>query len=155
MKTQLMILSVLAISATACGQKVSEAVVPLHVKTAFLKQFAMAELARCEMETMTEFEVNFKQGAEAMSATYVTAGQWMETEKDIEMEALPEAVRNTIASKYQDQKLEGISHVESPKGIFYEVDMEKGETSMEVVFSTDGQVIKEKVEEQDNDEEND
>ena len=33
--------------------------------------------------------------------------------------------------------------------------MEKGETSMEVVFSTDGQVIKEKVEEQDNDEEND
>jgi hypothetical protein len=115
MKTQLMILSVLAISATACGQKVSEADVPQPVKTAFMKQFPNAEHARWEMETMTEFEVNFKQGAEAMSATYGTAGQWMETEKDIEMEALPEAVRNTIASKYQDQKLEGISHVESPK----------------------------------------
>ena len=64
MKTQLMILSVLAISATACGQKVSEADEPQPVKTAFMKQFPKAEHARWEMETMTEFEVNFKQGAE-------------------------------------------------------------------------------------------
>lgn len=155
MKTPLMIMSVLALSGTACGQKVSEAAVPQPVKAAFMKQFPKAEKTRWEMEKKTDYEVNFKQGTEEMSATYGTAGQWMETEKTIGMEALPEAVRSTIASKYPDQKLEDISHVESPKGTFFEVDMEKGEKSMEVVFATDGKVLKENIEEKDNDDDND
>ncbi len=99
MKTPLMILSVLALSATACGQKVSEAAVPQPVKAAFMKQFPKAEKTRWEMENKTDYEVNFKQGTEEMSATYGTGGQWMETEKAIGMEALPEAVRSTITSK--------------------------------------------------------
>ena len=150
-----MILSVLAISATACGQKVSEADVPQPVKAAFMKQFPKADHAHWGMESKTEYEVEFKQGSEEMSATYGSAGQWMETEKDIQLAALPEVVRKTIAASYSDQKLGDISQVESPKGSFYEVDMEKGEKSMEVVFSTDGKVVKEMVEEKDNDEDND
>ncbi len=51
--------------------------------------------------------------------------------------------------------MEDISHVVSPKGTFYEVDMEKGEKSMEVVFATDGKVLKENIEEKDNDDDND
>lgn len=155
MKTPLMILSILALSASACGQKVSEADVPQPVKAAFTKQFPKADHARWEMETKTEYEVNFKQGAEAMSATYGNTGEWMETEKDLKLAALPGPVRASIAQNYADQKLGDISHVDSPKGQTYEVDMEKGERSMEVVFSTDGKVLKEMVEEQGNDEDND
>ena len=157
MKTPLLILSLLAVSATACGQKVSEADVPQPVKTAFVKQFPKAEKARWEMETKTEYEVNFKQGTEDMSATYGTAGQWMETEKDIKASALPEAVRNTLDAKYTGYKVKDLSHVENPKGKFYEADIEKGEKSMEVVFNADGTVFKEQVEEKgkEKDEDND
>lgn len=152
-----MILSMLAISATACGQKVSEADVPQPVKAAFMKQFPKADNARWEMETKTEYEVNFKQGAEAMSAAYGTAGQWLETEKDINADALPDAVRRTLADKYAGSNVKDLSRVENPKGTFYEADLEKGETSMEVVISPDGTVVKENVEKKgkDNDEDGD
>ena len=147
MKTPLMILAALALSATASAQKVSEADVPKPVKSAFMKQFPKAEHAKWEMETKTEYEVNFKIGSDEMSATYGTAGQWMETEKELKMADLPAAVRKTIAEKYADQKTGDISHVDSPKGETYEVDMKKGEKSMEVVFSKDGKMLKENVEE--------
>ncbi|MBK9419713.1 MAG: PepSY-like domain-containing protein [Flavobacteriales bacterium] len=155
MKTPLMILSVLALSVSACGQKVSEADVPQPVKAAFMKQFPKADHAHWGMESKTEYEVEFKQGSESMSATYGNTGEWMETEKDLKLAALPAPVRATIAQNYADQKLGDISHVDSPKGELYEVDMEKGEQSMEVVFSTDGKVMKEKMEEKGNDEDND
>ena len=155
MKIPLMFLSVLAISASACGQKVSEADVPQAVKTAFTKQFPKADHAKWEMETKTEYEVNFKLGAEEMSATYGTAGQWLETEMDIKADALPDAVRRTLADKYAGSKVKDLSHVENPQGTFYEADLEKGETSMEVVISPDGTVIKENVEKEGKDDDED
>ena len=157
MKTPLLILSLLALSATACGQKVTEADVPQPVKAAFMKQFPKADKARWEMETKTEYEVNFKQGAEDMSATYGAAGQWLETEKDIKADALPGPVRKTLADRYAGHKVKDLSYVESPKGKFYEADIEKGEKSMEIVFNADGTVFKENVEEKgkESDEDND
>lgn len=147
MKAQLMILSLLALSATACGQKVSEADVPQPVKAAFMKQFPKADHAHWGMESKTAYEVEFKQASEAMSATYAASGEWLETEKEIKASALPEAVRNTLASKYAGYKVKDVSHLETPKGSFYEADIEKGEVSKEVVFNTDGTVFKEQVEE--------
>ncbi|MBS1568966.1 MAG: PepSY-like domain-containing protein [Bacteroidetes bacterium] len=157
MKIQLMILSVLALGATACGQKVSEADVPQPVKAAFMKQFPKADHIRWGMESKTEYEAEFKLGSEAMSATFGTAGQWLETERDIKIEALPEAVRKALADKYAGSKVKDVSYVENPKGTFYEADLEKGEQSMEVVFNADGTVFKEQVEEsgKDNDEDGD
>lgn len=157
MKTPLLILSLLAISATACGQKVSEADVPQPVKAAFMKQFPKAEHAHWGMESKTEYEVEFKLASEDMSATYGTSGQWLETEKDIKASALPEAVRKTLSDKYAGYRMKDASYVENPKGKFYEADIEKGEKSMEVVFNTDGTVFKEQVEEKgkEKDEDND
>ncbi len=155
MRTPLIVLSLVALNAAACGQKVSEADVPQPARAAFMKQFPNAEHARWEMETKTEFEVNFKQGSQAMSATYGTAGNWLETEKDIKAATLPEAVRNTLANQYAGYEVKALSHVENPQGTCYEADLEKGGKSMEVVFKLDGTVLKENMEEHDNDEEGD
>lgn len=151
MNRSLMILPLVALSAAACAQHVNPADVPRPVNAAFAKQFPKAEKARWGMESKTEYEVEFKQGAESMSATYAADGQWLETEKKIKLEALPEAVRHTLATRYAGHKTEDISLVKNPKGTFYEADIEKGETSMEVLFSADGVVLKEQVEERDND----
>ena len=140
-------LLMLSLSMNACAQKVSEADVPQPVKAAFMKQFPKAEHAKWEMESKTEYEVNFKQEGTDRSATYATDGAWMETEHTIKADALPDAVRKAIAAGYADHKLGKVEVAETPKGTVYEVDMEKGEHSMEVVFSADGKVMETKVEE--------
>ncbi len=133
----------------ASAQRLADDKVPAVVKAAFTKQFPKAENAKWEMESKTEYEVNFKQAGTDRSATYGTDGVWLETEHAIKAEALPEPVRKAIAAGYADHKVKGIDVAESPKGTMYEVDMEKGEQSMEVVFDSNGKVLDSKVEEDD------
>ena len=75
----------------------------------------------------------------------------METEHKIKADALPEAVRKAIATTYADHQVEGAEQVERADGTFYEVDLEKGGTEIEVLFNADGKVLKSKVEEEDKD----
>ncbi len=131
----------------ANAQRLADDKVPAVVKAAFTKQFPKAEHAKWEMESRTEYEVNFKQGGADRSATYGTDGTWLETEQAIKADALPEPVRKAIAAGYADHKVKGIDVAESPKGTVYEVDMEKGEESLEVVFAADGKVLESKMEE--------
>ncbi len=148
----LLSLSGLLVCNATSAQRLADDKVPQVVKAAFMEQFPKAEHAKWEMESKTEYEVNFKQGGNELSASYGTDGTWMETEHAIKADALPEAVRKAIAAGYADHKAKGIDVAESPKGTVYEVDMEKGEQSIEVVFAADGKVLESKVEERKQDE---
>ncbi len=140
------------LACNASAQHLSDDKVPAVVKASFTEQFPKAEHAKWEMESKTEYEVNFKQEGKALSATYGTDGAWLETEHAIKADALPELVRKAIAAGYADHKVKGIDVAESSKGTVYEVDMEKGEQSLEVVFAADGKVLESKVEEHKRDE---
>jgi hypothetical protein len=146
MKNLLPVALILALSSSACAQKLNETDVPQPVKTSFAKQFPKAESAKWELEDKTDYEVNFKHAGQKMSAKYSAAGKWMETEQDITEAELPEPVRKAIAANYADHKMEGAEKAETPEGTVYEVDLEKGEHEMEVVFNADGKVLKTKVE---------
>jgi hypothetical protein len=139
----------LSLSMTTCAQKVSETDVPQPVKAAFMKQFPKAEHARWEMEDKKDYEVNFQQGGGKWSAKYAADAKWLETEHAVKLEELPAAVRTAIATNYADHKVEATEVAESPQGTVYEVDLEKGEHTMEVVFAADGKVVKSVVEEAD------
>lgn len=147
MKTCLMIATAFALGMSAHAQNNKPITVPEPVKTAFIKQFPKAEGTAWEMESKTEYEAEFKMGGMKYSAVYSAEGKWMETEHKIKTEALPAAVQKMIASTYADHKVKGAEMAETPDGTVYEVDMEKGEHEMEVVFNTDGKVLKSKVEE--------
>ena len=146
-------LLMLALSMNAFAQKVSEADVPQPVKAAFTKQFPKAEHAKWEMEDKKDYEVDFQQGGGKWSAKYAADAKWLETEHAIKPEELPAPVRAAIAASYADHKLEAAELVESPQGTTYEVDLEKGEQSLEVVFGADGKVLKSVVEEEDEEDE--
>lgn len=151
MKHSLPILFTLALGMNASAQGKTDIVVPEPVKAAFAKQFPKAEGANWEMEDK-DFEAGFKMSSVKYSAVYSAAGKWMETEHKIKVEAMPEAVQKAIAANYADHKVEGAEQVERPDGIFYEVDLEKGEHEMEVLFSVDGNVVKTKMENEDKNE---
>ncbi len=149
MKNLLPAALILALSASACAQKMNETDVPQPVRTSFAKQFPKAESPKWELEDKTDYEVNFKQAGQKISAKYSAAGTWMETEQKIAAAELPEPVRKAIAANYADHKMEGAEKAETPEGTLYEVDLEKGEHEMEVVFNADGKVLKTKMEEED------
>lgn len=149
MKSKLPALLLVALSATAHGQTTGSLNIPAPVKAAFAKRFPKAEGPRWEMEDKKDFEAEFKDGGIEWSATFNADGTWLETEHAIKADALPEAVRKTIAAKYADHKLKEAEQAETPKGTVYEVEFAKGEHEMEVVFSADGTVVRSKEENED------
>lgn len=149
MKYKLPTMLLIALSATAQGQTPAALNVPAPVKAAFAKRFPKAEGPKWEMEDKKDFEADFKQDGDKWSACFAPDGAWLETEHAIKAEALPEAVRKTIAAKYADHKLKEAEQAETPKGMVYEVEFAKGEHEMEVVFSADGTVVRSKEENED------
>lgn len=139
------------------GQHMAEEKVPLAVKTAFATRFPKAEHVKWELEDGKDFEAAFKQDAVEWSATYTADATWLSTEHAIKAEALPEPVRKAIDADYAGHKMEDAEVLETPEGTFYEVDLEKGEHSMEVVFAPDGKMVRarEEDEETKDDEEDD
>lgn len=149
MNNKLPVLLLVALSTTAHGQTTGPVNVPVPVKAAFAKRFPKAEGAKWELEDKKDYEADFKQDGNKWSACFASDGAWLETEHAIKTDALPEAVRETIAAKYADHKLKEAEQAETPKGTVYEVEFAKGEHEMEVVFSADGTVVRSKEENED------
>ena len=130
------------------AQKAAEPTVPAAVKAAFAKQFPKAEQAKWEMEDGKDYEVGFKQAGTKWSAKYDASAKWLETEHEVAATALPAAVTKAIASSYGAYELKESEMVETPAGTGYEVELENGKETLEVMFSADGKVLKSKAEEE-------
>lgn len=133
--------------------------VPSAVRTAFSARFSKAKDVRWDMEDKTTYEAEFTMGGTAMSALFDRKGTWKETETRIGKDALPSAVTATIAKDFQGYEMEEIQRIDNSKNeVSYEVEFEKGDRSMEVVFDANGHVLKRKTEpekDENNEEEND
>jgi len=147
MKTPMIAMLLLA-GLTSTAQDKDIVNVPEAVKSAFAQRFPKAEGTKWELEDKTDYEAGFKQAGVKYSAKFSATGAWMETEHKIKKEALPELVQKALAANYAGYKVEGAEQAETPEGMFYEVDLEKGEQEMEVLFSADGKVVKSQVEEE-------
>lgn len=149
MNNPLATMLLLSISMSACAQKIKEIEVPQPVKTAFTTKFPQATAVKWELEDGKEYEAEFKENGKERSATFSLTGQWMETETEIKPAELPAAVTQAIATSFAGSKVEEAETVETPdRGTFYEVELKQGERTVEVQFGTDGTVLKQAVEEE-------
>ena len=138
---------------TACGQKKN---VPAKVKTAFTQKFPNATKVSWDKENANEWEAEFKMNGKDYSANYDNNGNWMETEYRISENGLPSAVKSTLSSKYANSKILVAEISETKDGKVYEVLLKTNGEKSEVVLSTDGKVLKQKEEkDEEGDEEND
>ncbi|WP_330441445.1 PepSY-like domain-containing protein [Flavobacterium sp. C4GT6] len=146
-------LALTTLSVTAQEKKVQ---VPQAVQSAFTKKFPGAKKVEWSKEKADEYEAEFKSGGTEQSANFDTNGKWLETETEIKVAQLPASVVKAISAKYPGYKIEEAEMTEKPGSVsFYEVTVEKGETSYEVQLSGDGKIIGEKREKEheDNDDE--
>lgn len=141
----------LTVSLAACGASKKD--VPEKVKAAFSQKFPNAQKIKWDKENESEWEAEFKLGEKEYSANFDLNGDWLETEYEVKIAELPEAVQSTLSSKFKDFKVEEPEVSETAKGIVYEFGVEKGKIEREIAIDANGKVIsdKEESEESDND----
>lgn len=148
-KIILLLLSVALCNNSAYSQKIAAEKVPASVITAFKTKYPTVTKSTWELENKTEFEVNFKLDGKKVSANFDNTGNWLETETEIKVSALPESILSILKSDFEGFKIEEASKIESFKnGICFETEIEKGKETFDVLFSADGKVISKTKEEE-------
>lgn len=142
MKNLAILLTATIISSLAYAQKIQEKDVPDVVLSVFKIKFPSASNVNWEMENSSEYEANFKLANDEVSANFDKNGVWLETEIKIAVSELPSHIHSTLQTEFAGFKIEEAEKVESMKnGNCYEVEIEKGEDTFEVLFSLDGKVL--------------
>ncbi len=122
---------------TACAQKAPES-----VTSNFSKKYPTAKSVKWEKENDKEWEAEFKMDGMEYSANFSNDGTWLETEKEMKEKDLPEAVKNILNSTFKGYEVEEVEWVETSEYSGYEMELEKGKETLEVVISKEGNVLK-------------
>ena len=152
MKQIVLLFAAVLLSGILHAQKLKESEVPATVMAFFKKSFPAAKNVKWSKESESEFEAEFKNGAQEQAANFDATGKWLVTETEIKKADLPAPVQATIKKEVDGYKMEEVEKAETPdNGILYEVELEKGETILSVQISKEGKVLK-KEEEKEHDE---
>ncbi len=127
----------------SCEKKITP---PSQIKKAFDQRVSAAEDLEWEYDNEDKiWEVEYRVKATEFSVTFDENGKWLETEKTIEFSELPEALQEVLKAVYADYKIVELEWIDTPHGVFYEVDFEldsgEEETELELLFSADGKII--------------
>lgn len=139
MKTLLAIV-LLFFGVTGCGQSLQKENVPEAIVQSFTQQFPQITDADWTKED-NQYEVNFEMNNTEMSATYDEQGHQLETESEIAIAQLPQAVQSTIDQQFSDYQIKETAKIENEEGTNYEAELHKGMKSFDVIFNSDGQVL--------------
>ncbi len=144
MKKLIMYSLILSTVAFASCEKKSNP--PSHVKKAFDQRESAAEDLEWEYDSEDKlWEVEYRNKANEFSSKFDENGKWLETEKTVLFSELPEALQEVLKAVYADYKIVELEWIDTPHGVFYEVDFElesgEEETELELLFSADGKII--------------
>ena len=128
-----------------CGsigaQKIATDKVPAAVHSTFKSKFPSATKATWQMEGKN-YEAEFKMSEVAHTASFSPSGTWLKTDTSIKIAELPSAVKETITKEFAGYAIKQANKTEDAKhGKGYEVAIEKGKESKEVVLSDKGVVM--------------
>lgn len=138
---QVLAIVLMFVGVVGYGQSLHKKDVPAAVVQSFAKQFPQIKDADWSKEN-NQYEVNFEQNDNEMSATYDAQGNHLETETEMATTALPQPIQSTIASQFSDYKLKEAAKIVKDEGTTYEAELHKGEKTFDVIFSADGKVLK-------------
>jgi hypothetical protein len=150
MKTTVILMGMLgATSLSAFSQTVTP---PMNIEKSFNTKAPSAERVEWKYdEGDNRWEVDYEKDGTDCSMAFSRSGDWLETEMEMKMKDIPEAVRATIKSDFADYDIDEVEYVETPEGSFYELEAatKEGdeEKQYEIKISPEGEVVS-KTEEQ-------
>ena len=120
---------------TACAQKTP----PAAVVTAFNQKFPGVQDVDWDKEKNGEWEAEFEEGEVDMSANFSADGKWLETETEIAVSALPQPVRDYLATNFKGKKIKEAAKIITPDGkTTYEAEV-KGQGDL--LFDAEGKLV--------------
>lgn len=149
MKKQFLLLAMPLMGGWLMAQNPS---VPSAVNHTFLQKFPNLKAERwVEEDGIWEAQLHH-QGRE-IEAKFTDAGQWIETEMELHIQNLPPVVTNGLASKYPNHQIQEAEWHESAKeGISYELEIEHGGKTIELLMDEKGTILAEEIEDENDDE---
>lgn len=121
------------------AQKIAEKEVPAAVKSAFQKQFPDVKDVDWEKEK-GNYEVEFEIKETEYSVLLDASGTILETEMEINVDALPSNVRDYVSKNHAGEKIKETAKISDTKGtITYEAEI-KGK---DLIFDSNGNFVKE------------
>lgn len=135
----------LFVALTLTAAALAQTKIPPDVEKAFTTKFPSVTDVKWDNENDREFEAEFKMTDREMSAVFSAGGAWVETETELPVDRLPAAVSQSLAKEFKGFTVKEAASVEKPeKELCYEVEISKGERTMEVLFSRNGKVVEKK-----------
>lgn len=108
----------------------------------FEKQYPDATEVDWEEDSNGFYEATFKQNGHQLRADFTQQGDWVETERSLKYDELPQAVQEVIQSDYDKDEITEIELVQhSERGEFYDVEFKQEGKNMDVEIRDNGQII--------------
>ena len=153
MKTQVQTLTILALIACSSAASASEESkltskqVPQPVHEAFQKAYPAAKGVKYEEESADgkiAYEVKFKDNRKELEVLYSADGALIETEEEIKISELPDAVVKSIKKAHPHAKLKEAEKILNPDGTVrgYEVEIKDGKKWLELELDASGVILK-------------
>ena len=114
--------------------------VPMAVREAFDEAFSEIEEVEWELERGM-YEAEFKIDGREYGIYFNNDGVLIAREKEIEVEDLPDVIKELLEAEYQEFEIDEVEIVESEDGDSYEIELESENSWVELRLNADGSVI--------------
>ena len=112
------------------------------IKKEFSTKYSAAKSVKWANEEKNEWEAEFTMDGKKMSASYDNSGKWLESETEITEKELPATVIASLNKDFSGYKKGDISIFENREVKGFELELKRGETSLEVIFDNNGKILR-------------
>lgn len=132
-----LLVALFSVFVMSCNQQ--KVNIPEKVQASFSELFPTASEVEWEMTEDNEWEAEFEMDGKEASACFTITGEWIETE--YALESLPETIETILMESYPGFEISEVEIVESPEFNGYEVEMKNGEEEIEILVTTEGEIL--------------
>lgn len=127
---------------TSLAQKDEIKITP-QVRQAFNERYPGAGDVKWEEDSNGYMEASFDMNGEKYRADFQENGEWVETERSIDFDELPDAVRKTVKNEgFDKDDVVEVEWVENnQRGVFYDVELKQGKGKFDLEIATNGKEI--------------
>ncbi len=140
MKTIIVVLGMGLAITQVNAQKINAKDVPVNVKSSLEKNYAVKDVDWSKEGA--NYEASFEQKGTEISVVFDGIGSILETEREIKKSELPTAIHGILKKDYVEYEIEETTKIESKGEITYEVEVEKGKQTFDLIFDTNGKLVK-------------
>ncbi len=116
--------------------------VPAVVEEAFRAKYGDQISPQWEIDSNGFWEAGFESDGGAARADFTVQGKWVETERSVEFDDLPDAVQQAVRAEFGDRELAELEEVDSAKkGKFFDIEFKASGPNEDVEYNENGKKL--------------